>query len=133
MDPKASTAAFARTRRCTISEPDPPPCLRYISRVFNKTGCLLITLRRVRVMCIPPRLSYLPFDWNTALLWRFNITCQYKTYLGIHVKARHFLLNFNQIWNCQQIFMKVPHIQIQENPSNVKHADTCGWTNRWND
>jgi len=29
--------------------------------------------------------------------------------------------------------MKVPNIQIQENPSSVRHADTCGWTNRRND
>ena len=35
---------------------DPPPCLRNISRVFNKTGSLLVTLRRVRVMFVPPRL-----------------------------------------------------------------------------
>jgi hypothetical protein len=34
--------------------------------------------------------AILTFYSQTALLWRFNITCQNKTYWGIHVKARHF-------------------------------------------
>ena len=29
--------------------------------------------------------------------------------------------------------MEVPNIQIQENPSSGRHADTCGWTKRRNE
>jgi len=88
------------------------------------------TPARSRYVCTSS--AILTFYSHTALLWRFNITCQNKTYWGIHVKARHFCSTLTKFGITNRFFMKVPNIQLQENPSSGRHADTCGWTNRRN-
>ena len=42
--------------------------------------------------------------------------------------VRHFLSDFNHIWNFYTDFHKVPNIQFQVNPSKESGTDTCGQT-----
>jgi hypothetical protein len=61
---------------------------------------------------------------------------QYKTYLGLHVNCL-ILSDFNKIRIFQQIFVEVPNIKFNGNPSSASGADICGAmdgrTDRWTD
>jgi hypothetical protein len=62
-----------------------------------------------------------------ALLWRFNVAGNNKTYFALNAKGSMFLLNFNQIWNFSTDFREVPNIKFHVNRTNG--ADTCRQTN----
>jgi hypothetical protein len=56
---------------CRVSK-DPPPCFRYISRVFNKTGRQFTYNIPARSRYVRTSSAILTFYSHTALLWRFN-------------------------------------------------------------
>jgi hypothetical protein len=62
------------------------------------------------------------------VIWRFNVSCNNKTYLGLHVKCPIFLPDFNKICILSTDFYDSPISNFHGNPSTGVRAATCGQT-----
>lgn len=69
----------------------------------------------------------IPFYSNGALVWRFNIAGNYKTYICLHLRCPIFLPSFKHICMFSTDF-KSPNIRFQGNPFRGNHEGTCGRT-----
>ena len=68
------------------------------------------------------------FIWNISHSKRNWVRYDQKLCIGLHVKYRLFLSDFNKSWFVRQIFGKYSSMKFHENLSTGSPFVLCGWT-----
>lgn len=64
--------------------------------------------------------------FEESVLWRFNVTRNSETFLGVHIKCPTFLPYLTKVGLSRQIFVKVANVKCHGSPSRARCADTYG-------
>jgi len=102
-------------------------------RLYNILPYFLISCTIFEKKLIEQQLCVLVFSTNlsvTFLILRRTERDRSKSYIGLHVKARHSCQILMKLEFSRQIFEKYSNIKFHENPSSGSRVVQCGRTDR---